>query len=227
MKKTMQQPKKKHSPRVYKIKDRINFIIIAILLLEIAFALFRLEWTVLFITIITLILTFSVQIVTKKTRSFIYIPEEFQIATVLFIFATLFLGETHGYYESFWWWDLVLHGGSAVVFGFVGFIILLVLQRGGRVEARAMWLAIFSFCFAMAIGVMWEIFEFIADQLFGFNMQKSGLVDTMWDLIVNAIGALFASFVGFLYLKGEDKFSFSVLMGRFIKNNPQFFKNRD
>ncbi|MCK4635591.1 MAG: hypothetical protein KAT32_01910 [Candidatus Moranbacteria bacterium] len=224
MKKTTQQLKKYHSPKVYKIKDKINFIITAILLLEIAFALFRTEWTILFITIITLVLISSVQFFTKKTQSYIYIPEEFQIATVLFIFATLFLGEIHGYYESFWWWDLVLHTGSAVVFGFVGFIILLVLQRGGRVEAKALWLAIFSFAFAMAIGVVWEIFEFTADQLFNLNMQKSGLTDTMWDLIVNALGALFASFVGFLYLKGEDKFSFSVLIDRFIKNNPQFFK---
>ncbi len=226
MEKTTQQLKKEYPPKVYKIKDKINFVITAILLLEIVFALFRTEWMVLFITTITLILTLSVQLVTKKTSSFIYIPEELQIATVLFIFATLFLGEIHGYYESFWWWDLVLHAGSAIVFGFIGFIILLVLQRGGRVEAKAFWLAIFSFSFAMAIGVVWEIFEFTADQLFDFNMQKSGLVDTMWDLIVNSLGALFASFFGFLYLKGEDKFSFAVLMSEFIKKNPRFFRDR-
>ena len=38
-------------------------------------------------------------------------------------------------------------------------------------------------CFAITIGALWEVFEFGMDQLFGLNMQKSGLLDTMGDLI--------------------------------------------
>ena len=43
------------------------------------------------------------------------------------------------------------------------------------------------------IGVIWEIFEFSLDYVIGLNMQKSGLVDTMGDLIVNSIGSLFVA----------------------------------
>ena len=67
------------------------------------------------------------------------------------------------------------------------------------------------------------IFEFGVDQILGFNMQKSGLVDTMWDLIVDSIGAFFASLLGFLYLKGEKRFSVAVLIERFVRDNPRFF----
>lgn len=50
----------------------------------------------------------------------------------------------------------------------------------------------------MAIGGIWEIFEFAMDQVFGMNMQKSGLIDPMWDLIVDALGPLFSVTTGYL-----------------------------
>lgn len=59
----------------------------------------------------------------------------------------------------------------------------------------------FSFCFALALGAFWEIFEFVIDGLFGFSMQKNGLIDTMWDLIVDTLGALIAAVSGYLYIR--------------------------
>ena len=32
------------------------------------------------------------------------LPVEFDLATVVFIFAAIFLGELAGFYERFWWW---------------------------------------------------------------------------------------------------------------------------
>ena len=59
----------------------------------------------------------------------------------------------------------------------------------------------------MTMGVFWEFFEYGADRLFGFNMQKfrmpgqDGLVDTMDDLIVDAVGTLVACIGGWIYMK--------------------------
>ncbi|MGH7573673.1 MAG: hypothetical protein ACREM1_00880, partial [Longimicrobiales bacterium] len=55
---------------------------------------------------------------------------------------------------------------------------------------------------------LWEIFEFGMDQVFGLNMQKSGLVDTMWDLIVNVIGAGAIALLGYGWLKTPEVDSF-------------------
>jgi hypothetical protein len=87
------------------------------------------------------------------------------------------------------------------------------------------FVALFSFAFAMAIGGLWEIFEFSMDNFLGLNMQKTGLVDTMWDLIVDALGALFISVSGFLYMIRRNKYSltFSTIK-KFIKKNKLFFK---
>ena len=51
------------------------------------------------------------------------------------------------------------------------------------------------------IGAMWEILEFITDRTIHTNLQVNSLEDTMVDLILDAIGAIITSFVGYLYLK--------------------------
>jgi hypothetical protein len=76
---------------------------------------------------------------------------------------------------------------------------------------------------AVAVGVTWEIFEFAADQLFGLNMQKSGLLDTMWDLIFDCIGASIAALAGFLYLKEKELGGLTGLIEEFIFLNKKFF----
>lgn len=58
-------------------------------------------------------------------------------------------------------------------------------------------IALITFCVAMTVGAIWEVFEFLMDVSFGMNMQKSGLDDTMADLIINA---LVASLTGYVYL---------------------------
>ncbi len=78
---------------------------------------------------------------------------------------------------------------------------------------------------------MWEIFEFGMDQLLGTNMQKpmlgdpSGLTDTMWDIIVNAIGAFVISFIGYVYLRSRKSFFVKDWIRSFIEKNPGMFKN--
>lgn len=194
-----------------------------ILLLAIAGALWRTELIVFIVSSLTLILVIGLPYAIERGYA-VKLPLEFELAIVFFIFATLFLGEVHGYYTRFWWWDLVLHAGSAFAFGLVGFLLLFALYASGKLQARPITIAIFSFAFAMAIGAIWEIFEFTMDRLLGLNMQKSGLVDTMSDLIVDGLSALVTSVAGFTYLKyGRAKF-FDKLIHSFVNDNPDLFK---
>ncbi len=136
------------------------------------------------------------------------IPVEFQIAGILFMFAAIFLGEVRGYYERIWWWDLALHGSAGLMLGTIGFLLVYFLNESRTIQLhmRPAFVAFFAFCFAMTIGVLWEVFEFSMDRLFGLQMQKpmfgdpSGLTDTMWDLIVDGIGALLVCLWGWHHL---------------------------
>ena len=92
------------------------------------------------------------------------------------------------------------------------------------------FIAFFAFMFALGMGALWEIFEFSMDKIFGMNMQKpmfgdySGLTDTMYDLIVDAIGALFISVLGYGYLKKAKAKSFlERWIWSFIVKNPRLF----
>jgi hypothetical protein len=159
------------------------------------------NWLNLFTSLLTLALTYLP--IFLKDKNYIYIPPSFQLIILAFIFASLYLGELNEYYLKFWWWDIMLHTLSGVILGFIGFALIYILNKDTKVNLAlsSLFIAIFSFTFAVSVGVLWEIFEFTMDWVFGLNMQKSGLVDTMWDLIVDSLGALFSSIMGYIYLK--------------------------
>jgi uncharacterized membrane protein YjdF len=160
------------------------------------------------------------------------IPAEYELLAILFVFAALFLGEFHSYYELFWWWDIALHSTSGLLLGLVGFLLVYVLNESRRIELhmRPGFVALFAFAFAVTAGVLWEIFEFAADQLFGMQMQKpmlgdpSGLTDTMWDLIVDALGAALISAFGWWHMKSDRRSFIDVWTDRFVAKNPRLFR---
>jgi len=158
----------------------------------------------------------------------VFIPPELEVLALLFVFAAVFLGEVRGYYVRYWWWDVVLHSASGFLLGILGFLLVHVLNEKEDLDLhmKPVFVALFAFVFALGLGALWEIFEFAIDSTFGLNMQKSGLVDTMWDLIVDAMGALVIALLGFAYLSRARNVSFlERWISRFIQANPRFFKN--
>lgn len=179
------------------------------------------NWSVAFVSLITLVM--SILPVVAARYAGVAVPRSFIAGIVLFVFATLFLGEVLDFYNRLWWWDIVLHGGSAVAFGLIGFVIVFMMFQGDRFAAPHLALCFFSMCFAVFIGTMWEIFEFLMDTLFGLNMLKSGLRDTMTDLMVDVIGAFIGAVIGYLYLIGRDRAFLTSLIAEFVERNPRFF----
>jgi hypothetical protein len=112
-----------------------------------------------------------------------------------------------------------LHGGSAVAFGMIGTVVVLILVGGNRLDASPVIGAALAFTFAVAIGALWEIFEFAMDQIFGTNMQKSGLLDTMADLIVDCIGGLIGASAGYAYLKWGGQRGLAAVIRAIVEKN--------
>lgn len=183
------------------------------------------QWAAVFVSLVAMASIWLPIILIKKRN--IYIPATFEFLLTLFIYASLFLGEAQQYYTKFWWWDTVLHTGSAIGLGFVGFLIVHSVYQRGSLRSNAGMLALFSFCFALSLGALWEIVEFGMDSFFGFDMQKSGLVDTMWDLIVDAVGAVIVSVAGYFYVK-RKKHGFGVFhyfLTSYLKKNTRIRKD--
>jgi uncharacterized membrane protein YjdF len=166
-----------------------------------------------------------------RQRLPVVIPAEFQILALAFMFSSLFLGEVRGYYENIWWWDILLHASSGLLLGLMGFLLVYVLNENERahLNMRPRFIAMFAFLFAVAVGAVWEIFEYSMDTFLGTTMQKpmlgddSGLTDTMWDLIVDTLGALVISTLGWWYLHRGQRSFIEVWIRKFIERNPGMF----
>ena len=192
-----------------------------LLLVEALVAALREVWPAVFVTSAALALTFLPGQLANRVG--LRLPPSFLAAIALFILATLYLGEVQDFYDRFWWWDLALHFGSAMGFGILGFLLVFMLFQGDRYAAPPWAVGVLSFCLAMTVGVLWEIFEYAMDTFFGFNMMKSGLPDTMGDLIVDAVGAALAALAGAIYLLGRAG-RLGAPFDLFIQNNRARFR---
>ncbi len=189
------------------------------------------QWINAFLVMAIMAITLSPAVIGRRFR--VHIPPEFQVLAVVFVFAALFLGEIHSYYARFWWWDIALHTSSGLLMGILGFLLIYVLNEDERanVHMRPRFMALFAFLFAVTVGTLWEIFEFSMDRIVGTTMQKSmlgdpsGLTDTMWDMIVNALGALTISALGGWYMKRQERSFIEAWIRRFIERNPRLFRN--
>ena len=188
-----------------------------------------------------------------ETKLKIQIPTAFEITIYLFIFAAEILGEINHYYVLIPGWDTMLHTINGFLCAVVGFSLVdLLNQNSASIELSPLYVTLVAFCFSMTIGVLWEFFEFSADQILRLDTQKDyivtgfssvtldpnhagklisvsnitetiihtasgetiriengyldiGIIDTMKDLLVNFLGAIICSVLGYRYITQRDK----------------------
>ena len=214
--------------RIHRIIIRVMLVILAV---EWVLLLLDQSWLSLFLVTLIIGTVFSPILFRKQLQ--MELPVELHFMAVIFVFASFYLGEVQDFYYRVWWWDIALHTSAGLLMGILGFLLIFILNESKRVHINLTpgFIAFFAFTFALAIGSIWEIFEFGMDQIFGMNMQKemlgdpSGLTDTMWDIIVNALGAFLISFAAYEYLKREKSFFVKDWIRSFIEKNPDWFKN--
>lgn len=214
------------------IHRRLTIAIQVVLAVGVGAELWAGQWFAALVTTGIILLTLFPLVLARRYS--VFVPPEFALLAVVFVFASLFLGDVHGYYARFWWWDIALHTGSGFLLGIVGFLLVHILNETTEIgmKMKPGFVAFFALLFAVGVGVVWEIFEFAADELLGTNMQKpmlddaSGLTDTMWDLIVDTLGALTISVLGYGYLKTAGNESFLARwIQSFVHNNPRLFND--
>lgn len=156
------------------------------------------------------------------------IPSYMLMAYAIFLYCAIYLGEVRAFYNTVPHWDTVLHTFSGAALGALGFSLVSLLNKTESVtfSLSPFFVALFAFSFAMSLGVIWEIYEFSMDYFLHTNMQRymlqtgeplvgqAALTDTMKDLIVDAIGALVMSGVGYISLKHKKGWLEQLLLKR-------------
>ena len=134
----------------------------------------------------------------------------------IIILAGILFGSYLGFFDKISWFDNFMHALSGFVCAAFGYDFAVIIQRK-KGECASTLAAIFGLMFALSIAVGWEFYEFAMDTLHGTNLQLAklgeetamfdiskynneygylGLMDTMVDMIMNAIGGV----IGMIYI---------------------------
>ena len=132
----------------------------------------------------------------------------YTLAIVLeaFIFCAFTLGTALRWYTKIWWYDLLMHGLSGLLFSLFGLCAYYLLREEKERSPRADgWLSTaFSFCFSMMIAGMWEIIEYVLFLITGYDSQNvptTGVGDTMEDMMICLAGAAVFALLQLLYTR--------------------------
>jgi len=174
----------------------------------------------------------------------ISLPTSFKIIYLVFIIASMYLGEIHSFFYRLPVWDIILHTASAMMLAYITFLMVFVLNRDNDINLKLspFFIAIFVFCVPVALGAVWEVFEFAVDKIFGVNMIKAidpnditrfydyrrGFMNSLHDMVMDTSGAFIIATGAYIYLKKQGKAftTFGYLINQFMEKNPSLFSRQ-
>ena len=102
-------------------------------------------------------------------------------------------------------WDYITHFLSSGVIAILGFMAVVILdQYSTSIEMNRWMVGFFVVVFAIAMGALWEMGEYICDLIFGTS-EQAGLDDSMVDLMIDSLAGLIVGVIGAIYLKFAPK----------------------
>lgn len=173
---------------------RISFFAI------VAYEIWRQDWTGAFVAAQAILISFLPYIL--KRFFGIYTPYKLRVGIVFFMCSTLILGEIADFYNTFWWWDLILHGVASMGITLIVFIFLLIFFTRIDLKLTPLFATFLAVGTSLSFAMLWEIYEFLIDLMFTTDtpMQPSN-TDTMTDLIISLVGAVLVGIFGYRYIR--------------------------
>lgn len=198
--------KRHRTRRRLTIRGVLSFFIV----LTFVRAAFMHRYENMFVCVLSLVL-FCVPMLIERSLD-IDIPPVMEGIIYCFIFAAEILGEINSFYTIIPGWDTMLHTINGFLVAAVGFSLVDLFNRSERFSFKLspLFLAIVAFCFSMTVGVLWEFFEFGADQMMGTDMQKDFIVQNINSVSLNPDGLNNVEHVKVesLLVNGEDWMEF-------------------
>lgn len=150
-----------------------------------------------------------------KRRFDIHLPTELEFLIVLALFLHSGGGALNAYH-AIPGWDHITHFTGTAVVALLGLMIMAIIDGySEQIRFNTPMLIFFVIIFALAMGTVWEMFEFSSDKIFGTHEQWS-LDDTMWDLIFDMIGGIIVAVPGAFYLRFTSPERYGLEIGERI-----------
>ena len=171
--------------KAHKVKAAIYIIIRVVILAIMVFSIVRGQWENTMTCVMSLGLLMIPTFIEHKMN--IDLPNVMEVIMIIFVFAANVMGELGAFYEAIPIWDTILHALNGFICAGVGFGLIDILNRNEKIKMNLspIFVCLFSFCFSMTAGTVWEFFEFGVDMLLGRDMQK--------DTIINSINSVLLS----------------------------------
>jgi hypothetical protein len=104
------------------------------------------------------------------------------------------------WYQDVWWMDVVLHFGLTGATAAMAYLVLARLDvlpalHDGVVGRRAAPVVVLTVALGLAIGALWEVYEWIAVEWLDQTSIIVGYDDTIHDLVMDGLGSLVAGFL--------------------------------
>ena len=153
----------------------LRVLIILCLILQVI----RGEYENVLLCLLTLILLFLPFIIEHKLK--IDLPNTLEIIIMIFVFSAEILGEVNNFYGIIPFWDTILHTLNGFLCAAIGFSLFDILNdKLKSIQLSSIYLCLFSFCFSMTVGVIWEFFEYGMDKTFNYDMQKDEYINEIY-----------------------------------------------
>lgn len=177
-------------------------------------------------SIVQLLLMMGIIVLPEKLKNNLglKIPIMLETSLTVFAFCGFVLGDVFDFYKKIPIWDSILHAFSGVVLAYVGFVLIdyFVKRDSINLSMGHMYICVSVVLFSLALGALWEIGEYLVDDVFGTNNQQymkstrgtlygaedepllghDALNDTMKDLMLDLAGA---TAVGTIEYLKEDR----------------------
>jgi len=168
------------------------------------------EYSQVFGGVVGLCLTLVPAVVTRRWS--LTLPWQVNLLIALSLYLHV-AGEIQGFYVLYYpYYDKIAHLVSGITVSVLAFVIVLLLDRFGRLNLTRWMIVGFIIIAAMAMEGFWEIYEWLFDTFLGTNLQYD-LDDTMLDMISVLIGAIAVALAGNRYL---TRFSKEEIAGRMV-----------
>lgn len=150
------------------------------------------QYLTFFVGLISFFLTFLPMMV--RRRFDVSLPWILNFFIVFALYLNLAGAYMNWYIDYYPIYDKFGHFFGSVTIALLSFAYVAIIGRYTKLNFDRLNAFMFIIIFTLALGALWEIGEFTADQIFG-TMNQPNLIDTMLDLIFDLIGGTFVAFL--------------------------------
>ncbi|HLB58608.1 MAG TPA: hypothetical protein VJL87_00800 [Bdellovibrionota bacterium] len=188
----------KHSILELAFNDVMSWVLRVAMVGNLIYVLYHGDYVFAMANLTAIFLSCAPMVIKRTYR--ISLPWEVDFLITLALFLHVVLGEVLKFYDLYPFWDKFMHILGTATIGILGFMAVYALHFTGKIDLSLSFICLFTIIFSMAVGSLWEIGEFIIDQILGRNTQYS-LYNTMWDLINNTISGAIVGVGGMFYIR--------------------------